>query len=253
MGKKSYYTQDTNESESITESIVEKFKQSIADTDPIKKSEPSIESFIDDNKWRGGWYQDITFPDGRRTISTTVDFDKHPTRSLAKWDIVEPFLTNGKFLDIGCNAGGYLVKAAETGKYDDLYGLDSSEHFLKQARFVLDQFDVKAKLHCSPALEFDFSKLPHIDTTIMINTLYWVAYSDEKGYVPNPDKELHRFLETLAGTTKDLILVGMEGLDRIGGNLNKTKEFVAHHFNIIEADFARNFKDRTLNYIYAQS
>lgn len=214
------------------------------------KSKDTIKSLVDDTKWRGGWYQDITFPDGSRTVSTTVDFEKHPSRSLKKWEIIEPYLSGGRFLDIGCNAGGYLVKASKY--YGKLYGIESSEHFLKQCRYVLECFGVNAKLFCSPALDFDFSQLPIMDTTIMVNALYWLAYSDERGYVQNAESRLHKFMDTLKTKTKELILIGGEAVPRIGGELGRTVNFVGQHFDIVESRMVP-FPDRMLNFIHARS
>lgn len=214
------------------------------------KSEDIIKSLIDDSQWIGGWYQDIILPDGSRTISTTLDFDKHESRSLKKWDIIERFMSSGRFLDIGCNAGAYLVKASK--RYSELYGIDNSTYFLTQCRFILDQFKVNANLFCCPAMDFDFSQIPYMDTTVMIHSLYWLYYSDEKGYFDRAEARLHEFLDRLKKKTSDLIIIGSEGVDRIGGNLKKTDDFISDHFKVIESGF-ESFNDRKLNFIYARS
>lgn len=219
----------------------------------MMRSEDSINSLIDDSQWKGGWYQDITFPSGERSVSTTLDFDRHESRGLAKWKFIEPYLAKEKtegsrFMDIGCNAGLHLVKASE--RYSHLYGIDSSVYFLRQCRYVLRKFGVKARIYCQSALDFDFGKLPEIDMTILVNSLYWLNYSDERGYVENADTRLHDFMEKLGGKTKRVVLIGSQGIRRIGGDLDLTLPFVREHLTIVEHRKAP-MADRMLNVIYA--
>ena len=210
-----------------------------------------IEELIDDNIWNGGWYQNITLPSGDKTISTTLKFDNSESRGGKKWDMIEPYMIKGKtFLDIGCNAGLYLVKANEL--YKKLYGVDVSEHFLKQCKYVLDEFKVKAELICSNALEIDFKALPTIDTTIMVNALYWVAYSDEEGYIDDYEAKMKKFINELSKNTKELVLVGAETIERIGGTIEMTRPFIDKDFEIIESKIVQ-LNDRKLNVIYARS
>ena len=218
----------------------------------MMQSEDTIRKLADDRAWRGGWYQDITLPDGARTVSSTVDFDKYPSRSVEeKWNIIERFMTGGRFLDIGCNAGGYLVKASEL--YTELYGIDPSTHFLKQCNYILGEFHLsRAEVFCNDALEFDFQKLPPIDTTIMINTLYWLGFTDEQGARADRDELLDLFMGRLRYATRDLVTVGCETVDRTGGSLARTLDLIGRHFQIIESGTVL-FPDRPLNYIYARS
>jgi len=203
----------------------------------------TIESLSDDKKWKGGWYQNIILPSGKETKASLGD--------SKKWEIIEPYLRGSKtFLDIGCNAGQYLVKAGE--HFDKIYGIEKSEYFIRQCYFVLEQFNMKAGLFNVDAIGFDFKNLPHIDTTLMANTLYWVVYSDENGYIDNSDKKLHTFLGELSEKTTHLILIGAEDIDRVGGSLLKTEPVIADFFHIKDTKVVKT-KDRTLNLIFAKS
>lgn len=209
------------------------------------KSETTIESLSDDSIWKGGWYQDITLPSGERTKSTFYDFDDNQSRGIKKWEIAEPYIKGERFLDIGCNAGLHLVKANKK----QMWGIDVSPYFLKQCRFILEKFNIKATLIEGNALDVE---LPEVDTTLMANALYWMVFSDEEGYIDNYLERLDDFLRRLSEKTKYLVLIGSENINRIGGSLDATTPFVNNHFTILEAR-PIELNDRTVNLIYAES
>jgi len=207
-----------------------------------------IKNLIDDNIWKGGWYQDITFPNGEKSISTMNKFGD--SNGLKKWDIIKPYLRKGKFLDIGCNAGLFLVKASE--HYETLYGIEKSQYFIKQGVYVLKQFGIDANVINSDVLDVEWNKIPLIDTTIAMNSLYWIGYSDEEGYIPDWESLIDIFLTRLSMNTKELVTVGSETVDRFGGTVNQTVEKLKEHFDIIETKLCP-LNDRVLNVIYARS
>jgi len=216
----------------------------------------SVEMLTDDARWYGGWYQPIVFPDGSMTHSTKFDDDTFygiQSLGLHKWDdVISPNLPGGDtLLDIGCNAGLYLVMASKAG-FRNIYGIEESPYFLDQCRFVLDQFGVDADLHCANATEFDYSLLPHIDVTLMANTLYWITYSDEDGFVDDADRKMHEFARKLSTKTTWLLAVGREGIDRMGGSLDRTVPLLDNYFTI-ERTNTYALPDGILNTILCKS
>jgi len=211
-----------------------------------------IYSLIDDRQWNGGWYQYIEFPSGESTVSTKLDLKSRESNGVKKWDIIKGYIKGGNtFLDVGCNAGLFLVKASKL--YKEIHGVDISEYFLKQCRFVLKQFNIKnATLHCKDILTFDFQSIPSIDLTLMINTLHWIVYSDENGYIEDADSRLESFLFNLALNTKELVLIGAEDIRRAGGALEKTLPVIRDSFSVLDYGTVA-FNDRVLNKIHARS
>lgn len=198
------------------------------------------------SNWRGGWYQPIEFPNGEKTHSKRYDDETfHSRESLgrSKWDLlIEPNLPEGdRFLEIGCNAGLYLVLASE--KYKEVYGVDSEEIFLSQAEEVLRRFNESVYLIQGDALEMD---LPSVDVTLMANVLYWLIYTDENGYREGWEERIERFFEKL--DTKWLVAVGAEDIERFGGKLDLTLPIIKKHFEVEKAEISP-LKDRTLNII----
>lgn len=210
----------------------------------------SVESLSDDKQWKGGWYQNITLPDGKKTKSTYYCLDEHASRGVEKWKLIEPYMKGETFLDIGCNAGLHLYMASK--KFKTTIGIESSGYFMKQCEFILKKFKVKSQLFTEDALDFDFNKLPDIDVTLMANALYWMTFSDEEGFVDNPEERMDDFLRRLSEKTTYLVLVGSEDIDRVGGSLIRTAPEVSNHFYIKNAKEIQ-LNDRTLNVIYAES
>lgn len=91
----------------------------------------------------GDFWEKITFPNG-------VEVGPGRSKQLLWSEYFKHYFDTSMFegktiLDIGCNAGGNIVELA---KYNPakIVGLDYSEKYLAQCRFVLDQFGIKADL-----------------------------------------------------------------------------------------------------------
>jgi len=209
-----------------------------------------IKALTDDNQWLGGWYQAIEFPCGNRTISNR-DIFKMDSKGEVKWEAIEHFLSKGNnFLEIGSNAGLYLILAKK--HYKNIYGIEKSEYFYKQCQFVMEQFKSKARVYLSDALDFDYKQLPQMDIIFMANTLYWVTYSDEEGFVEDHENKMDRFLKTIANKTKFFLTIGTDDINRVGGSLELTSPAVNKHFDILNDD-VMVLNDRPINIIYARS
>ncbi|MEA1925846.1 MAG: hypothetical protein U9M90_01190 [Patescibacteria group bacterium] len=206
-----------------------------------------IKELTDDSKWFGGWYQPIEFPDGTRTISTKDEkFFERDSLGIRKWEkVIKPNLPKGKsFLDIGCNAGLHMALSG----FDKLWGIERHEHFFNQCLFALEQLGIEARIINEDVLDVE---LPKVDITLMANALYWVGYSDEGEFIDNYEQEIDNFLERLSKKTKWLVCVGAEGIDRIGGSLDKTIPVLEKHFKIEKSE--KISLDRELNVIVCKS
>jgi len=199
--------------------------------------------------WGGGWYQPIVFPDGSKTNSTKYnDFFERNDFGERKWDnYIKPYLQGKSFLEIGCNAGLFLVLAEKAG-FDRVFGLEKTEYFYEQCLYVLKQFDSKAVIYNADALKFDYDKTGDIDTILLSNALYWIGFDDEGKYCANYEQKIDKFLRKLAFYGKRIIFIGENDLDRIGGNLDMTLPWLQRYFDIKRVEVL-NTGHRILNLI----
>jgi SAM-dependent methyltransferase len=183
------------------------------------------------------WYQPIIFPDGTRTSNPSKEnFFNREDLGEKKWDkFIKPYLVGKEgFLDIGCNAGLNLILAEQYG-YRNVYGIENIPDFIEHCKIVKEKFNSKAVLYERDAIDFEYFML-NIDTTIMTNSLYWFGYSDSGGYIKDWDAKIDHFLKGIHYTTKRLIIVGLETLDRFGGKLELTLPLISKHFDIVKSE-----------------
>lgn len=217
-------------------------------------TEADIAKVTNDKVWFGGWYQPITFPNGLKTASSKwSQFHEREDLGEKKWEkYVVPHLKGyDGFLEIGSNAGLYLVLAELYG-YHRVYGIEPSPYFFKQSKLVLKEFKSEAVVVPSDALKVDYAVFRSLDVVLLSNTLYWVGYADETGYIKDYDKAIDTFLCKLSCVTKRLIVVGDETTDRIGGKLEKTVAAIGKHFDIVVAEVPES-QYRRINVVVADS
>lgn len=84
----------------------------------------------------GPWFHNLHLPDGTETCPTHSlgDFPNEKWRRLAHF--LPADLSGADVLDVGCNAGFYSFELAKRGA--QVTGLDSSEHYLRQARWAAE-------------------------------------------------------------------------------------------------------------------
>jgi len=86
----------------------------------------------------GPWFHNLHLPGGVQTAPEHFlgDFPN------LKWKQLEPHLPKNlagwKVLDVGCNAGFYSFELAKRGA--QVLGIDSDEHYLRQARWIAQEF-----------------------------------------------------------------------------------------------------------------
>lgn len=196
------------------------------------RSDEELQKFIngfgnDSTRW---WYQPIKFKDGVMTHSKKWDdarFYSERTFGINKWNnFVVPFLPFGLkgkvVLDIGCNAGIFLIQAVKAGA-EFVYGIEPDSFnlgFYDQCMTVVDVFSEiegidyhkKIKILRKEAHRIDWLEtFPQgIDITFAYNVLYWMTFSDEKGSIPNADTVLKKLLADISTVSSYLIIMGDE-------------------------------------------
>ncbi len=179
------------------------------------------------------WYQRIVMgntvtPVFNKTMADTAFYNK------GKWNHfirpLIPFSPEGKsFVECGCNAGLYLLLAAELG-FAKVSGYEGDDGWYQQARFVVDHYcrsrpDVYRRISlqhlrigrtgdgansncnihssCSP---LEWSDLPNTDLTLLANVLYWIDRHSAS-----------RYIHELARTSLFSIVVSVNGSYKRGG------------------------------------
>lgn len=122
------------------------------------------------------WFHNLHLPGGGQTAPD------HPLGDFPafKWQQIAASLpadmSGLRVLDIGCNAGFYSIAMAQRGA--SVLGIDLDEHFLRQARWARERFDLTAD-------EFDVRQmqvyeLAHVretfDVVLFLGVLYHLRY-----------------------------------------------------------------------------
>jgi len=99
------------------------------------------------------WFHNLHLPDGTQTAPDHPlgDFPSFKWRQIA--DHLPADLTGWRALDIGCNAGFYAVELARRGA--QVVALDKDEHFLRQARWVREQFSFGLRIEVKQGQVYD--------------------------------------------------------------------------------------------------
>jgi SAM-dependent methyltransferase len=198
-------------------------------------------------------YQPITFPNGAKTEnSKNPEFFERDDLGERKWKkFIEPHLVGkDSFLEIGCNAGLYLVLAEKYG-YKKVYGIENHREFFDQCKAVLREFNSKAIIYFIDALDFNYFML-NFDVVLLSNSLYWLGYNDSTKYIKDWECRIDNFFKELSFSCRRLVIVGLETLNRFGGKLELTVPTISKYFNIVKAEPV-NTKYRFFNIIVADT
>lgn len=219
-----------------------------------------IDALSVDRQWFGGWYQPIDFPGGSRTHSTKLSdaqFYGSECRGLRKWrKVIAQNIGNlrGKrFLEIGCNAGLYLVQAWREGARWCI-GVENHPQFIQQCHFVLNALapDASITLIEQDVTKVNWQIIGEVDIALLANALYWIGYTDEHGPYPNRAELMTRFLEGLAKSAKRVVIVGAEEKSKRYEDLETTIPLLEPFFDIRKSEIVP-VNDRVLNVIVGDS
>jgi len=183
------------------------------------------------------WYQPIRFDENLMTHSNKYSdnvFYNLQTFGTNKWNNYIkpniPFDLKGKtVLDVGCNAGLFLIESLRAGA-SFAYGIEPSDGaqfnngFDKQAELVVEIFSEidnvdyskKIKIINKELHKVDFYKEidRNIDITYAMNVLYWLTYSDEVGSINMPEEVMQQCIDKIFSSSDYLLIVGDENVER---------------------------------------
>jgi tRNA (mo5U34)-methyltransferase len=121
------------------------------------------------------WFHNLHLPDGTQTAPD------HPLGDFPafKWRQIEAHvpadLQGWAVLDIGCNAGFYAIELARRGAH--VIALDKDEHFLRQARWAVEQFDLRDRIEVRRGQVYDLARWHQcFDLVLFLGVFYHLRY-----------------------------------------------------------------------------
>jgi tRNA (mo5U34)-methyltransferase len=121
------------------------------------------------------WFHNLHLPDGRRTAPDHPlgDFPDFKWRQIAAEIAAD--LTGATALDIGCNAGFYSFQLAARGAR--VLGIDSDEHYLRQARWAARALDPDNRVTFAPRQLYDLARATdRFDLVLFMGVLYHLRH-----------------------------------------------------------------------------
>jgi len=123
----------------------------------------------------GPWFHNLHLPDGSQTAPD------HPLGDFPafKWAAIgpelPPDLTGWTALDLGCNAGFYSIELARRGAR--VVGLDLDPHFLRQARWAVEQFGLGDRIELRQGQVYDLARWDErFDLVLFMGVFYHLRY-----------------------------------------------------------------------------
>ena len=214
----------------------------------------------------GFWHQCIDFGNGIQSKSTNNKKLYSRYYQKGKWDnFIFPLIPfkNGKnkiFLDIGCNAGLYLLYAKEYG-FEKIIGIEPNKFYFNQLKFVIDYFkkekneveqillrrsigesdyslknmllDNKILNDIDRCKKFSFKEIGKVDLMLLNHVFYWIEI-----------KEKDKFIKKSSKNCRYIIIV--DKTDILNKNNKKIKYFEERGFKFLKSIFSEdlNFKKR---------
>jgi tRNA (mo5U34)-methyltransferase len=123
----------------------------------------------------GPWFHNLHLPDGTQTCPNHPfgDFPAFKYREVA--GSIPADLSGWSCLDIGCNAGFYSFQLAARGA--SILGIDVSAHYLRQARWAAEQFDVADRVRFEQMQVYDLAHIEErFDLVLFLGVLYHLRY-----------------------------------------------------------------------------
>lgn len=121
------------------------------------------------------WFHNLHLPDGTQTAPG------HPLGDFptSKWRAIgaqlPADLTGWTALDIGCNSGFYAIELARRGA--QVTAIDHDEHFLRQARWAIDQFGLADRIQLRAAQLYELAHWSEsYDLVLFLGVFYHLRY-----------------------------------------------------------------------------
>lgn len=121
------------------------------------------------------WFHNLHLPSGHETAPD------HPLGDFPRvkwWELESSLpedLTGWRALDVGCNAGFYSFALARRGA--EVLAIDVDEHYLRQARWASEHFDLAGKIRFERLQVYDLARRPErFDLVLFLGVLYHLRH-----------------------------------------------------------------------------
>ena len=121
------------------------------------------------------WFHNLHLPSGHQTAPD------HPLGDFPRvkwWELSSSLpddLSGWRALDVGCNAGFYSFALARRGA--DVLAIDNDEHYLRQARWAAERFDLADEIRFEQLEVYDLARRPErFDLVCFLGVLYHLRH-----------------------------------------------------------------------------
>ena len=121
------------------------------------------------------WFHNLHLPSGHQTAPD------HPLGDFPRvkwWELASSLpndLTGWRTLDVGCNAGFYSFALARRGA--EVLAIDSDEHYLRQARWAAQRFELTDHLRFERLQVYDLARRDErFDLVLFLGVLYHLRH-----------------------------------------------------------------------------
>jgi tRNA (mo5U34)-methyltransferase len=121
------------------------------------------------------WFHNLHLPDGSQTAPhhPLGDFPAFKWRDIGAH--LPENLTGWTALDIGCNSGFYSIELAKRGAL--VTAIDKDPHFLRQARWAVEQFRLSGRIEIREAQVYDLVAWEQrFDLILFLGVFYHLRY-----------------------------------------------------------------------------
>ena len=121
------------------------------------------------------WFHNLHLPTGHETAPD------HPLGDFPRvkwWELAATLpedLTGWRALDVGCNAGFYSFALANRGA--DVLAIDADEHYLRQARWAAEQFELTDRIRFERLEVYELARRDErFDLVLFLGVLYHLRH-----------------------------------------------------------------------------
>jgi tRNA (mo5U34)-methyltransferase len=121
------------------------------------------------------WFHNLHLPSGHETAPDHPlgDFPRVKWHELAA--SLPDDLSGWRALDVGCNAGFYSFALAKRGA--DVLAIDADEHYLRQARWAADRFELTERIRFEQLEVYDIARGgERFDLVLFLGVLYHLRH-----------------------------------------------------------------------------